>query len=432
MARVTFFAPDLAETAQQRRIRSFAAAGHQVRSVSMHKGAAPVIDWPDTSLGRIAEQRLWQRLVVALRGMARLWAQRDDLRAADLIVARNLDMVVLALIARAMAGARGLPILYEVLDIHRLLTGRGAASRLARWVERRALARVALLVVSSPGFITGYFQPSQGFAGRWLLVENKLWFPGPPLPRPSSDPTNRLTNDPANRPVNRPTNDSTNDPTNHPTNDTGYNPTNDPANAPANHPADPDRPLTLGWVGAIRCQPSLQLLLATAAAMGPRLRIVIHGVIHHHALPDFAARIAAQPNVGYAGPYRYPDGLAQVYGACDLVWAQDLWQAGANSDWLLPNRIYEASWFGCPSVAVLGTQTAAKIMAEGLGFVIDAATPQALTACLGALTAARRDIAVSTILARPDNAFRLTDTTINAIVTAATALAATKVSEPAT
>jgi hypothetical protein len=37
---------------------------------------------------------------------------------------------------------------------------------------------------------------------------------------------------------------------------------------------------------------------------------------------------------------------------CDAVWAQDLWQSGANSDWLLPNRIYEASYFGCPSIAL--------------------------------------------------------------------------------
>ncbi len=83
-------------------------------------------------------------------------------------------------------------------------------------------------------------------------------------------------------------------------------------------------------------------------------------------------------NVSYHGPYAYPTGLAEVYESCDLVWSQDLWQSGANSDWLLPNRIYEASYFGCLSIAVAGTETAAKVAAEELGYTIPAPTGQAL------------------------------------------------------
>ena len=365
MASILFFAPDLSETAQLRRIRSFSRAGNEVRSVSMRKGPVQV-EWPDQNLGQIENEQLGRRLRLALRGLAKLWGFRHQVAQVDLIMARNIDMVMLALVARFMCGRR-VPVVYECLDIHGIFTGVGRKARYARWVERFALARVALLVVSSPGFVDRYFSSVQGYRGRWFLLENKLWFPGEALPRPVAE-------------VQR------------------------------------QGPLVLGWVGAIRCQPSLELLCTVAGQMGDALRIEVRGVIHDHALDDFAGRIARHPNIQYAGPYAYPDGLAEVYAACDLVWAQDLWQRGANSDWLLPNRIYEASWFGCPSIAVAGTQTAAKIGADGLGYVIDTATPEALAGVLRGLT--RADIAVvrQGILARPDTDFALTEAEIDAVV----------------
>lgn len=376
MARVVFFAPDLAETAQIRRIRSYVRAGHQVSSVSMRKvGAMQVAaaDWPDTSLGEIANEQLGRRVRLALLGLGRLWSVRHTVASADLIVARNLDMVLLALLTRWMGGGR-VPIVYECLDIHRIFIGQGVKAQVARWFERFALARVALLVLSSPGFWRNYFHSLQRHVGPWLLLENKLWFPNQPLPRKARQP-----------------------------------------NA---------GPLVLGWVGAIRCQPSLDLLCAVAERMPQQLRIEIRGVIHEHGLPDFAARIAAHPNMRYGGPYPYPDGLADVYASCDLVWAQDLWQQGANSAWLLPNRIYEASWFGCPSIAVSGSETAAKIAADGLGYVIPEASAQALQTLLEGLDRERIARVREGILARPDKHFALDVSEIEAVVEQALTAAA--------
>lgn len=365
MAEILFFAPDLAETAQLRRIRSFARAGHGVRSVSMRKNAVRV-DWPDLDLGQIENEQLGRRLWLALRGLGKLWAHKSQVAQADLIIARNIDMVMLALVARFMCRRR-IPVVYECLDIHGIFTGTGRKAQVARWVERFALARVALLVVSSPGFIEHYFGPVQHYVGRYLLLENKLWFPDHPLPRPDAKPGR-------------------------------------------------GGPLVLGWVGSIRCQPSLDLLCDVAARMKDALRIEISGVIHDHALDDFAGRIAMHPNIRYTGPYAYPDGLASVYGACDLVWAQDLWQRGANSDWLLPNRIYEASWFGCPSIAVAETQTAAKIALDRLGYVIASASPESLSGLLQSLTRERIDEVRQDILTRPNSQFALTEAEIDAVV----------------
>jgi succinoglycan biosynthesis protein ExoL len=362
MAELVFFASDRAEIAQIRRIRSFRAAGHGVASFSTAKRDGQISappDWPDIDLGQISNHALPRRVLRAVLGLGRIWRGRARMRRADALIARNLDMALLALIGRALCGARA-PLIYECLDIHSLFTTPGKKAALARWVERRVLARTAVLVVSSPGFVDHYFGPVQGYDGQVALVENKVWFEGTPPARPA---------------------------------------------APQAKPG----PLVLGWVGTIRCPRSLALLTAAAAARPEDLRIEIHGMVHHHALPDFEATIAAHPNITFAGPYAYPEGLAAVYQRLDLVWAQDLWQAGANSLWLLPNRIYEAGWCGCPCLAVAGTQTGTKIAAEGLGAVIDTASPAALTGWLEALRPTDLTAMRAALAARPGTDFLLTE-----------------------
>jgi succinoglycan biosynthesis protein ExoL len=186
-----------------------------------------------------------------------------------------------------------------------------------RWVERYMLARCDLLILSSPGFLDAYFRPVQHIETPVALLENKLWVSDVPLPRP--------------RPRAR----------------------------------DADAPFVLGWVGSLRCARSLDdPRRVRRARLVPAVEIVCHGAVHRHAMPAFDAVLEAHPNIRHAGPYRYPDDLSAIYTGCDAVWAQDLWQAGANSDWLLPNRIYEASYFGCPSIAVAGTETARRISAD--------------------------------------------------------------------
>lgn len=367
MTKVVFFASDMSETAQIRRINSFRRAGYRVASFGMRKASQQAAHpWPHIALGQIDNERLGRRLLRILAALRPIVANRAVLKDADLLIARNIDMLILAWLARMLSGGKQ-PLVYECLDIHGIFTRSGLVGRVARLVERVMLRRTALLLVSSPGFMEQYFHPTQSWRGPWLLIENKLWFAGAPLRRPARP-----------RPVNA--------------------------------------PLVLGWVGAIRCAPSLDLLCATARACEGQITILIRGIIHDHALPDFHARIAAMDNIRYEGPYTYPDGLADVYSGCDLVWAQDMWQAGANSDWLLPNRLYEAGWFGCPSIAVAGTQTAARIRSGGLGYVIDHPTVDALATLLTGLTPDQITARQQAILSQPDSCFCLSDDDVHAIV----------------
>ena len=357
-ARIVVFGFDVAEISQIRRIRAMISLGHEVHSFTMRRENMNLDfepDWPNTHLYMTQNESLGKRAAVVAKSIVKMTGHRQKLREADVIIARNLDMLAIAWAARALAGAGRVPLVYECLDINGALCRDDAKGRAMRAAERVLLNRIQMLVVSSPGFINSYFEPAQGYDGDWALWENKV--AGSALP---------------DRPKVRPVLDG---------------------------------PIRLGWAGTIRCAPSLSILRDVADRLGDRVEVHIHGVVHRHVLPDFDAVIAAHPNMIYHGPYDYPADLPKFYDTFDLVWAQDLWQRGNNSDWLLPNRIYEASWAGCPSVAVAGTETGRRVAADKLGWAIPDATAGDLEALLQSMTREDMRECGNDLLSRPDRDF---------------------------
>ena len=71
----------------------------------------------------------------------------------------------------------------------------------------------------------------------------------------------------------------------------------------------------------------------------------------------------------FGGPYAQTD-LASVYGTCDFTWAIDYSQRGQNSDWLLPNRRYEGTYYNSPAIAVAGTETASWLKSRKAGILL--------------------------------------------------------------
>lgn len=364
---VAVFGFDLAEASQIRRIRSLIALGCEVTSFCQRRAGSPDFtpEWVNVDLGEVRHNDMKGRALRMAGSVRRAVTERDRLAQARIIIARNLDLALIAQAARHLAairtGGRPAPLVYECLDIHGMMTRPDIAGRIMRRAERHILRQSALLVVSSPGFVENYFGPVQNHRGPTALVENKLWLgldPAAAPPRPAGGPR-------------------------------------------------PDRPLTIGLIGSIRCQKSVDLLLAVADRLGPALQLRFSGQLHDHAVSGFHQAVAARDNVEWTGPYAYPQDLARIYAGCDLVWAQDLWQAGTNSDWLLPNRIYEAGWCGCPPVAVADTQTGRRIVAEGLGFVIERADPDLLADFLTQLPGPRLHEARQRLLARPASDFVL-------------------------
>ncbi|MEM8580335.1 MAG: glycosyl transferase [Pseudomonadota bacterium] len=358
------FGFDAAEAAQRRRIRAFLECGYDVQGFTMRRSnmthdAAPF--WPNVDLGETQNAAMGQRLRRIAASLPILRANRARLAGARTIVARNLDMLAIATAARRMIRPRP-RLIYEALDIHDIMTQEGAKGRLARGLERSLLRKTDAIIVSSPAFVREYFKPMQRWSGAVKLIENKLWLGKDGPKRPASDP---------------------------------------------NSQEQRGKAITLGWVGTLRCPQSFRILLDTADRLGSAVDVRLHGVVHRHMLPDFDSEICGRANISYHGAYEYPDGLKAIYCDCDAVWVQDLWQWGTNSTWLLPNRIYEAGYFGCPSIAVSGTETGRRVDGR-LGWTVPEASADALVSLLKELSIETLREQRSKLLAMPDTEFRQT------------------------
>ena len=177
---VAYFAHDWGDAAIKRRVAGFRRDGLDVAGFAMHRSDGMKPGWVAADLGQTFDNKYLQRALSIPRGSRR--AQGPTLKQADLIVARNLDMLLVALGARRRAQLQT-PVVYECLDIHRFPARDDAVGAMFRRVERRALRQCFGLWVSSPAFLSEYFTKFHPDARGIQLLENRLQ--APPGPRPS-------------------------------------------------------------------------------------------------------------------------------------------------------------------------------------------------------------------------------------------------------
>lgn len=321
--KLAYFVHDLADPAVARRVRMLRAGGAEPVVLGFRRtdtapaevGGAPAVD-----LGRTYDARLGHRAKATAMAALGAGRWRSLLAGSEVVMGRTLEALAVAAAARTLCGLKA-PLVYECLDIHRLMLGTSAKSRAMRAVERALMRRARLLVVSSPAFLTHYFEPMQGLGGRLpietLLVENK------PLELGAGHAARR------------------------------------PMRAPV-------PPWRIGWMGAIRCRRSLDILTALAARRPDLVEVRIHGRPAYTEFADFDAQVAASPGVEFLGPYKAED-LPRLYGDVHFSWAIDYMEEGLNSAWLLPNRIYESGRYGAVPIALDGVQTGRWLAERGFG-----------------------------------------------------------------
>ncbi|MEZ6002158.1 glycosyl transferase [Hyphomonas sp.] len=334
--RVAYFGHDAGDAAIRRRVRAFDDDGMAVTGFMMRRGDADATEWRNIDLGRTADGAFIQRIRQVFAGAAIAAANREELASADVILARNLDMLACAYLAKRRAKL-DTPVIYESLDIHRLLCRQDVVGKALRWLESSLLCRTKGLIVSSPAFLKNHFERYYPGQYRAFLVENRLAAGAEYGPRPVPQAP-------------------------------GY-----------------ERPLRLGWVGVLRCQRSFDLLCALADRFPETLEIHLHGVPARTEIPVFEPEVSKHPNMIFHDRYKSPEDLSELYGNLDLVWAGDFMEAGLNSVWLLPNRIYEGGYYCVPSIAPGQTQTAEWIKERQAGFIIDEPLEETLAALISNL-----------------------------------------------
>lgn len=364
---VAVFGHDAHDSTVRKRIAGFQDAGRRVIGFTFARprpeDARPLAGfWENVALGTTRDRNYARRLPALAAALPRVLRHAAALREARVIYARNIDMMALAMAAKRLTRSRA-TLVYEVLDVQRVFLRADALGRAFRAAERRALAQADCLVVSAPAFVSRYFEPVQAYDGPWRLLENKI-----PAARIAAAPE-RFARVLRHPPL--------------------------------------DGPVVLGWFGVLRCARSLDLLEEIAVRLGPRVRIVLRGKPAPEDIPR--ARLAAAgarcPNLVYGGPYASPDDLAELYGGVHYTWALDYTDAGANSDWLLPNRLYEGGYFGAPTLAREGTEVGRRVVADDLGLALPEPPVEAACALVERFDprayVARRE----RLLARPSAAF---------------------------
>lgn len=345
MTRVAFFGHDAADAAVRRRVQGFRDDGLSVIGFMMRRRDEVQTDWENVDLGKTFDANYGQRVRSIFDGARAAAREKTRLASADVIYARNLDMLATAFLAKRLTKL-DTPVIYESLDVHRLLTRKDIVGAAFRWVEGALLSRTKRLVVSSPAFLDNHFDVYHKGRFTPVLIENRLAAGADYGSRPGFE-------------VNEP---------------------------------QRGQPLRIGWVGVLRCWRSFGLLLDLARKLGKDVQIVMHGMPALTEIPDFHARIQGLPNVLFNGRYRAPEDLARIYAGLDVVWAGDFMEAGFNSEWLLPNRLYEGGYYAVPPIAPAGTQTAKWIEERGVGFAVEENLASTLPALIEHLTANRAEI----------------------------------------
>jgi succinoglycan biosynthesis protein ExoL len=153
------------------------------------------------------------------------------------------------------------------------------------------------------------------------------------------------------------------------------------------HPAPPDKgePWVIGWFGALRCRKSLELLAEFTRHMEGRFEVVLRGRPAYSEFAGFDGFVTAEPFMRFEGAYRNPEDLPRIYGAVHFAWAIDFFEEGLNSNWLLPNRLFEGCRYGVVPVAMRQTETGRFLSGRRIGILLDEASPQGLAENLGSI-----------------------------------------------
>ncbi len=100
------------------------------------------------------------------------------------------------------------------------------------------------------------------------------------------------------------------------------------------------------------------------------MRIYIRGYLSGVPKDEFEQALSESPNVEFGGEFKNPDDLPDMYARVHFTWALDLFEDGANSTWLLSNRIYEGGLFGSLALAAEGSAVASKVASLDLGWIV--------------------------------------------------------------
>ena len=296
--KILYLVHDLSDSTVHKRVAMLQDGGADVTIMGFHRNDTPptsIHGAPAIALAKTYDGKFIHRILTTLRMVATISKYKSQFAEADVIIARTLEMLAIAVRGRSLTIP--LPALsYECLDIHRLLLKQNIIGTALRGLEGFLSKRASLLITSSPAFVREYFDKYSHVTCPSYMIENKIY-----QPTPQTQPALRR---------------------------------------------DATTPWRIGWFGAIRCHKSLSILTSLVRQMNGRVEVIIRGKPSYDQFENFDKQTSGIQGLLFDGPYKNPDDLEKIYGDVHFTWAIDMFEEGLNSSWLLPNRIYEGGYYG--------------------------------------------------------------------------------------
>jgi len=335
--KISYFVHDIGHPDLVRRFEMLRQGGADARIFGFRRArpvdndlAGSVVD-----LGRTIDGQFAQRTWAVAKTIPRLRQWANELTLSDVVLARNLEMLVLAATARSLY-APGSPLVYECLDVHRLMLSNHLVGAGLRRVERMLLASSQGLMVSSPAFIREYFERNASVLPKTLLVENKV-FPDPGLDQETP-------------------------------------------------PLAPGPPWRIGWFGVLRCRRSLEMLSRLVRSLPGTIEVVVAGLPASNVFPDASKSFGGIPGLVFHGPFKDEAELSRLFRSVHFAWAIDYYEAGGNSRWLLPNRLYRAALYQSVPLALANVETGRWLADHRTGVLLGEPVEEQLIATMRDMT----------------------------------------------
>lgn len=344
--KIIYFVHDLADAAVQKRVQMLRLAGQDPTLLGFRRVTRPVTDVAGIApinLGQTQDAKMRHRAVSIMAAAARLGGWKAKFTDSTIILARGLEMLLLARLAQRRFAPDAI-LVYESLDIHGMLVGRSVKARGMRLLERKLLQSCMGLVVSSHAFVEHHFSRYRSYLPPYFILENKV-----------------LSYE--------------------------INNTQRTESGAISTRTEISPPWRIGWFGVIRCRRSLHLLSALARALPGQVEVDIRGRPARNIIPDFDDIVASTPGMYFHGAYDRRTDLPSIYANSHFTWAMDFYEEGANSNWLLPNRLYEGGTNGSVQIAAAGVETGKWLQRHRIGIVLEESIEESLINFFDTLTA---------------------------------------------
>jgi succinoglycan biosynthesis protein ExoL len=280
---------------------------------TINDGNFKKIPKPNSTLTRFV--LMWPRLFVAC------WRLRRANQRPDLLFVNSWEMQLFGELFFGGAVRK----ISDFADVHDLQHS-GKAARFINLLERIISNRGWEYVVSSPWFYWNFLKTKIFFNGPCYLIENKIA--------------------------------------------AQHLPSEAPAPVIFSSEARQMEVTVILWNGILRSNENARFLTRLVSSQKGAFRLRIGGV-YKMLDPAVLSAMLGSPYVENFGAYA-DDQLASLFDGVNYSWVCDL-EEDFNTLNLLPNRVYQAMFYGCPSVAIRNTALGKFVNELRLGLVIDRA-----------------------------------------------------------